>query len=69
MRYRDIQHDVEALKEVESALARLLRMALENPKSTIAGLAAIAAAFWPAHTVQISAIAAGVGLILAGDAK
>jgi hypothetical protein len=40
-----------------------------NPKSTLAGLAAIAAAFFPEYTSKISAIAAGVGLILAADGK
>lgn len=59
MRYRIVQ---TRLQRVAGLLAR-------NPKSTIAGLAAIAAAFCPSHTAQISAIAAGVGLILAGDAQ
>ena len=40
-----------------------------NPKSSLAGLAAIAAALSPGHTAQISSIAAGIGLILSADAK
>jgi hypothetical protein len=40
-----------------------------NPNSSLAGVGAIAAVFVPGHTAQIAAIAAGVGLILAGDAK
>jgi len=56
-------------EETPSGLARFCDLVAKNPRSTVAGLAAIAAAFWPAHTVQISAIAAGIGLICAGDAK
>jgi hypothetical protein len=48
---------------------KVWRRGWDNPKSTVAGLAAIAAVLWPAHTVQIASIAAGIGLILAGDAK
>jgi hypothetical protein len=52
----------ERIQRAWDAIAR-------NPKSTIAGMATIAAAFWPHHTVEISAIAAGLGLICAQDAK
>jgi hypothetical protein len=52
-----------------SLLERAIAFLRRNPKSTLAGLAAIAAAFWPERTAQISSIAAGVGLILASDAK
>lgn len=37
-------------------------------RSSIAGLAAIAAVFFPHHTSQIASIAAGVGLLFAADA-
>jgi hypothetical protein len=48
---------------------RAWRFALANPKSSLAGLAAIAASLFPGHTAQISSIAAGIGLILSADAK
>jgi hypothetical protein len=48
---------------------RAWRFARRNPRSTLAGLTAIAGAFWPAHTAQIAAIAGGLGLILAADAQ
>jgi hypothetical protein len=48
---------------------RAWRFASANPKSSLAGLAAIGAALFPSHTAQIGSIAAGIGLILAADAK
>jgi hypothetical protein len=52
-----------------TALADIARFLARNPRSSIAGLAAIVAALLPGHTAQISSIAAGVGLLLTQDAK
>lgn len=50
-------------------LDRVWRFFLANPRSTLAGLAAIGAACWPGHAQQLAEIAAGIGLILAADAQ
>jgi hypothetical protein len=54
---------------MKDLIDRAWRFARRNPRSTVAGLAAIGGAFWPGHTAQIGSIAAGLGLILAADAK
>jgi hypothetical protein len=50
-------------------IARLWQFAIRNPRTTIAGLAAIAAALSPVHSKQVAEIAAGIGLILSADSK
>lgn len=47
----------------------VLRNALKSPRTTIAGLAAIACALFPHHTSTIAGIATGLGLIFAADAE
>lgn len=41
---------------------------VEHPRTTLAGFASILVLFLPHHGAQISAAAAAIGLIFAGDA-
>lgn len=46
---------------------RLLSQMAENPKTTVAGFATIAAAMLPKYAIQIGLIATGIGHILGKD--
>lgn len=67
MRYREVSPSPAS--PAAGLVARVIRLLAKNPKSTIAGLATIAAACLPKYSGQIAAIAAGLGLMLAADAK
>lgn len=47
---------------------RWLRPLLDHPRTTVAGIASIAALFAPQYSTQIATAAAGIGLMLSGDA-
>lgn len=50
-------------------IAALIERAIANPKTTLAGISAIAAALWPHHAMTIAAVVTGLGLIFAQDSK
>jgi hypothetical protein len=54
---------------MKKSLLHLVQRALASPKTTVAGLAVIAASFSPAHAAAISTVAGAVGLILSADAR
>lgn len=62
----DIKYDNPTPKWKQSR-DRLLNQIVDNPKTTIAGLATIGAALLPKHSIQIGLIAAGIGNILSKD--
>ena len=56
------------METIKGQLRALGLRALDNPKTSIAGVFAILAALLPAHAREIAEIAAGFGLIFAQDA-
>jgi|GEM_PF-3930807 len=54
--------------QLADTIARAWRFVLSNPRSSIAGVAALLASFSPKYAGQITGIATGIGFLLTSDA-